>query len=394
MKRFIFFTLVFWSINRLPSLWARGSQQDASGSLTLWVYDSGRVEVLARLGQQFEQQYGVPVNVSLVDLGEIRNQLLLGGAEAADMAIIPHDNLGALVENDAVLEIELGAKHSEFRPSSIEGFTYNGALYGFPLAAENIGFFINPAMVQNAPKTWDEVYQVGKALVENGQADYIMGFPDATYNVFPVYTSFGGYVFGKDNRGWDAADLGINQKGFVNGLSWLTKLVDQGLAPQVVDWDGAHVLFESGKAPFIATGPWSLNRFQSAGIKYKIVEFPSGAAPFLGVQGIVVSAASPNALLAQSFLVEFLAADGPMTEIFLAEQRPSAWKSVFEQYNEGDMAGFNAAGRNAVPMPSIPEMGYVWDAWVNAAALAFSGEMSPQEALDNAANQVKTQIAR
>ena len=313
------------------------------------------------------------------------------------LAIIPHDNLGALVENDAVLEIDLGDNRDDFLPASIEGFTYNGTLYGFPLAVENIGFFSNPDLVERLPETWDEVHATGKVLVENGRADYIIGFPDATYNVFPVYTSFGGYIFGKTNAGLDADDLGINREGFIEGLSWLTRLVQEGLAPQlpqVVDWDGAHVLFETGSAPFITTGPWALNRFKSAGVPYRIGEFPSGGAPFLGVQGIVVSSASPNALLAQSFLAEFLAREASMTEIFSAEQRPSAWRSVSERYNDGDMASFNAAGRNAAPMPSIPEMGYVWDAWVNAAALAFSGEMTPQEALDNVVNQVQTQIGQ
>jgi arabinogalactan oligomer/maltooligosaccharide transport system substrate-binding protein len=82
-----------------------------------------------------------------------------------------------------------------------------------------------------------------------------------------------------------------------------------------------------------------------------------------------------------------------MQAIFDAEKRPSAWKSIFENSGNPDVSGFNKAGSNAIPMPSIPEMGFVWDAWVNAAALAFSGELTPKEALDNAVNQIKTQIA-
>ena len=35
-------------------------------------------------------------------------------------------------------------------------------------------------------------------------------------------------------------------------------------------------------------------------------------------------------------------------------------------------------------MPSIPAMGFVWDAWVNAGALVAQGELTPQEALDGA----------
>ncbi|MBN2617272.1 MAG: maltose ABC transporter substrate-binding protein [Spirochaetales bacterium] len=367
-----------------------------SKKLTLWVYDSGRVEVLTEVGKKFEEEYGVAVEVALVDLSQIRTQMLLasGGAEAADLAIIPHDNLGGLVSNDAVLEIDLGSKKDKYLQSAIDGFTYNGKLYGLPLAVENIGFFYNKDMVKTAPKTWDEVYAVGSKLVKDGKAEYIMGYPDATYNIFPVYTANGGYIFGKDTNGVpNAKDIGLNKAGFVKGLEWLTKLVKEGYAPEVVDWDGAHVLFESGKAPFISTGPWALNRFKEAGVNYEIAPFPDNGAPFLGVQGVIVSSASKNALLAATFATEYLATEETMMKLFDAEKRPSAWKTIFENSGDKDALGFNAAGSKAVPMPSIPEMGFVWDAWVNAAALSFSGELTSQDALNNAVVQIETQIA-
>ena len=64
-------------------------------SLTLWVYDDGRLEVLTQLGEEFEAEYGVGLTVEVVDLSEIRNAMTLGAAsgEGPDMIIIPHDNL-------------------------------------------------------------------------------------------------------------------------------------------------------------------------------------------------------------------------------------------------------------------------------------------------------------
>jgi maltose-binding protein MalE len=57
---------------------------------------NGRLEVLKQLGEKFQQEYGVSLAVEVVDLGEIKKQIQLG--ESADLAIIPHDNLGPLVE--------------------------------------------------------------------------------------------------------------------------------------------------------------------------------------------------------------------------------------------------------------------------------------------------------
>ena len=378
---------------------AGGAAGKSGEKLSLWIYDNGRIGALTEMGKKFEAEYGIPVEVSLVDLGQIRNQFLLasGGAECADLAIIPHDNLGPLVENGAVMEINLGAKRGSFLEPSLEGFTYNGKLYGVPLSVENIGFFYNTQMVPVPPETWDDAAAITEALIREGKAEFMFGLPDAHYNVYPVYDSFGGALFGKKADGsLDGKQILIAEPGFIAGLEFLTNQVRRKLIPQTVDWDTAHVLFESGKAPFALTGPWALNRFKTAGVPYAIGKFPAakkgGPAgnPFLGVQGLVISAAGQRRLLAQSFAVDFIASEENMMALFRAEQRPSAWKDIFENTGDSDTGGFNAAGVNAVPMPSIPEMGYVWDAWTAAAALAFSGEKSPADALRNAKAQIES----
>lgn len=379
-----------------------GAFAQAKTPLKLWVYDNTRVEVLTKIGKDFEAKYKIPVEVSMVDLSQIRNQFLLatGGADAADVAIIPHDNLGALVENGAVLTVNLGAKAGQYLQPAIDGFKYNGKMYGLPLSVENIGFFRNTKLVPKAPETWDEMIAIGKKLIADGKAQVIMGFPDATYNVFPVYTSFGGTIFNKKADGsLDPANVAVAGDGMTKGLALMTDLVKQKLVPATIDWDGAHVLFESGKAPFIFTGPWALNRFKTAGVSYEISAFPSATkggkagAPFLGVQGMIVSAASKQSALATAFLTEFIASEKYMKALFEADQRPSAWKTVAALAKDKDSLGFAAAGTAAIPMPAIPAMGYVWDAWVNAAALSFSGELTPAAALANAKKQIDTQVA-
>jgi len=387
----------------LTMLFAASCQKKKTGAagekLTLWVYDEGRISVLTELGKKFEAEYGVAVEVSMVDLGQVRNQFLLasGGAECADIAIIPHDNLGPMVENGAIIEINLGGKRSSFLEPSLEGFTYNGKVYGLPMAVENVGFFYNPELVPTPPETWDEAVAITENLKRQGKVEFMFGCPDATYNVYPVYDSFGGAIFGrKSDGGLDGKQILMADPGFVAGLEFLTNQVKRGLIPQTVDWDGAHVLFESGKAPFCLTGPWALTRIQTSGVPYAVTKFPGATKgtpgnPFLGVQGMIISSASPRRLLAHEFAVDFFATEANYKAVFDAEQRPSAWKSIFDSAGDADTKGFNAAGVNAVPMPSIPEMGYVWDAWVAAAALAFSGERTPVEALRTAKSQIESQ---
>lgn len=377
------------------------SSQAKSAPLKIWVYDKGRIDTLTAIGKDFEAKYKIPVEVSLVDLSQIRTQFLLagGGADCADIAIIPHDNLGGLVVNGAVAEVNLGAKKSNYLAPAIEGFMYNGKMYGLPLSVENIGFFRNTTLVPKAPATWDEMIKVGADLIKAGKATAILGFPDATYNSFPIFTSFGGAIFGKKADGsTDAGNLVIANAGMVKGLELMTKMVKDKQASGTIDWDGAHVLFESGKAPFIMTGPWALDRFKTAGVPYEITAFPAATKggkpgqPFLGVQGMIVSSASKQLVLAKAFLTEFIALEKNMRAIRDADGRPSAWASISAATKDKDTLGFAAAGKEAIPMPSVPEMGYVWDAWVAAGASAFSGAATPKVALENAKAQIETQI--
>lgn len=370
--------------------------------LKLWVYDKTRIDVLTQIGKDFEAKYKIPVEVSMVDLAQIKSQFALasGGDDTADLAIIPHDNLGPLVENGAVLEVKLGAKASNLLQPSIDGFKYNGKLYGLPLSVENIGFFRNTDMVPTAPATWDDVVATGKKLMAAGKATHIMGFPDTGYNIFPMYTAFGGDIFGKKADGsLDAKNVQLANAGMVKGLTLVVQMVKDKQAPGTIDWDGAHVLFESGKAPFILTGPWAIDRFKKSGVKYAISAFPAATkggaagAPFLGVQGLIVSAASKQSALAMAFATEFLASEKNMAALYKADSRPSAWKSVSAMAKDSDSIGFAAAGANAIPMPSIPAMGYVWDAWKAAGDLAISGEKTPTEALVAAKKQVDTQVS-
>jgi arabinogalactan oligomer/maltooligosaccharide transport system substrate-binding protein len=321
-------------------------------------------------------------------------------APPPDLFIIPHDNIGVLVESGVVATIDLGDKVDMFLPNALEGFTYNGELYGVPYALENDACFRNVDLVPDMPATWDEVAAIGKELVDSGQVEYAMAFPDLGYNYFPVYTAYGGYIFGRDETGsYTADDVGMDSEGMIAGAQWAYDLIRDGYASENLDWEAAHVMFENGQAPFIITGPWAVGRFKDIGIPYAISACPAAeadgepGAPFIGVQGFMVNANSENVLLAQTYLTEFIATENAMQYMYDNDPRPSAWLSIFEATEDPDMAGFAQAGANGQPMPAIPAMGTVWDAWDNAGILMAQGELDPTQALSDAATQIRNQIA-
>jgi maltose-binding protein MalE len=278
----------------------------------------------------------------------------------------------------------------------LEAFTYtDGILYGLPYASENLGFFYNTELVPAPPATWDEVLEIGRTLQGEGQVEYAIAVSTGPlYNALPIQTAFGGYIFGVDENGaWNADDVGLDSEGEIAAVTWMTTAVAEGLMPETFDYETAHSLFETGQIPFLMAGPWALDRIRASGVPYAVAEsFPDNGAPFLGVQGFMINPFSENVLLAQTFLTEFVATEELMQLLYETGLRPSAFKPVLETTDDPDLKAMGLAGANAMPMPNIPEMGSVWSAADNGITLAVTGEQTPEEAMTDAAEQVRALI--
>jgi maltose-binding protein MalE len=151
------------------------------------------------------------------------------------------------------------------------------------------------------------------------------------------------------------------------------------------------VLFETGKAACMITGPWALERFDNAGVNYTINAFPGetqDASPFVGVQGFMINSFSPNKVLAQSFLTDYVATTPVMEALYLAGDRPPAFLPA-EGVMDDNAKAFAAIVPSAHPMPAIPAMNAVWDAWGTAITTVFQQSATPADAAATAAQQVR-----
>jgi arabinogalactan oligomer / maltooligosaccharide transport system substrate-binding protein len=372
---------------------------EPSATLRIWADDT-RTPILLGLADQFLADYNVQLVVE--DLGivqDIRAQVLIAvpAGEGPDIFIGPHDVLGGYVDSGLVAPLDLGAKADLFVPSTLEAFTYtDGKLYGVPYATENPGFFYNTDLVSEPPTTWDQVLEIGRSLKAEGKVEYAIAIAgDPGYNSFPIQSAFGGYIFGKDESGaLNAGDIGLGSEGEIAAVTWMRKAVEEGLMPETTDQETTYALFETGKIPFIMTGPWRLENIRAAGVPYAVAPFfPDEGAPLLGVQGFMVNPFSENILLAQTFLTEYIATEEMMTTLYEAGNRPSAFKSVLATMDDPDLVAMGQAGVNAIPMPNIPEMGSVWGAWNAGITIAITGGETPEKAMTDAAKQISDLIS-
>ncbi len=370
--------------------------EDTGAKLVVWADDT-RSAILSELAADFKAQYGVTLVVE--EVANIRDQFTIAApaGEGPDITLVPHDQAGSMVASGLLAPIDLGPKASLFEPKALEAFTFDGELYGMPYATENLGFFYNTELVPTPPKTWEELYQIGKQLQAEGKVTYGLSVSGTTYDIYPLQTAFGGYIFGKDSAGnWNPNDLGLDSPGMIAAVQWLQDRVLEGFISDSTDWDTAHVLFETGETPFIMAGPWALERIRKSGVPYAITNFPAGPAgegiPFSGVQGFIINAFSKNVLLAEAFLTEFVATEDVMRKLYIAGNRPSAFTPVLETSEDPDLQALGEAGANASPMPAIPEMGSVWGSWNDGVVLAMQNQQSAAESMANAAAQVRAII--
>ena len=366
---------------------------EPAGTLTIWADDT-RAPILQDLADEVLAAYNVELIVELKSAIRDDFQVAAPLGEGPDIIVIAHDQAGTLVSNGLLAPVDLGDKSADFAPKALEACTFDGVLYCMPYATENLAFFYNTDLVETAPTTWDEVITMGQALKDEGKVDYAMAVTGTTYDVYPLDTALGGYIFGKDDAGnWNPQDLGVDSEGMIAATQWLADNVANGNLPADWDWANNHALFETGKAPFIMAGPWALDRIRESGVKYAITNFPDGGYPFAGTQGFFINAQSPNVLLAQAFLNEFIASEDTQLALYDAGKRPPAYLPALAKVEDPDIAAFAAAGENAAMMPAIPEMGSVWGSWNDGVVLARDGKQDAETAMTEAATKIRNLIA-
>ena len=355
--------------------------------------------------KKFEEKYGIKVELKEIPMLDQQEKLRLDGPakKGPDVITTPHDRIGPLAIEGLIAPIKVSDDVTKlYTESSINALTYDGKLYGLPKSTETPVFIYNKKQMPEAPESLEDVLAFSKGDKGGAQYGFLANWTDF-YFANGVLSGYGSYVFKDDNGTLDPKDLGLSNKGAVEGLDYITSWYKDGLFPKGIIGEKAGQtidgLFQEGKVASVMNGPWSFQGYKDAGIDIGVAPMPKlpngeDVKTFIGVKGYNVSQFSPNQEWAAK-LVEFITNEENAKTRFEKTAEIPPIVSLMEDPIIADNEAAKAVAvqsERGVPMPNIPEMAEVWAPAANALQLSATGKSEPKAALESAVKTIGQNI--
>lgn len=379
-----------------------GASGGSEGRLVIWA-DEEKAPALEPSAMAWGEENGIEVVVEVVPGDELQTNFITANqaGNGPDLTMGAHDWIGNLVQNGSISPVQLPADVGDtIAPIGIEAVTYDGQTYGVPYAVETLALFANHDLTDTpTPGTFEELISAAEA----GGAENILSLPIGEegdpYHMQPIYTSAGGYLFGKDAEGnLDPADMGVGKEGSLAAADKIAELGEQGVLKNSITGDNSISLFTEGKSAYLISGPWALADVRNAGFEFTVSAIPGfegmeDAAPFAGVNSFYVASNAANAGFAQQFMTDVASSPDVAKAMYEANPLPPVNLELREEIASTDehVMIFAEAAEAADPMPAIPAMSAIWGPLGIAQANIVGGD-DPHPAMEAAGEEITTAI--
>ncbi len=358
---------------------------------------------------KFEEEHDVTVKIVEKPYAKQIEDLRLDGPAGTgpDVLTMAGDQIGTAVTEGLIKDLNIADDvTSIYTDAAMQSQTIDGKIYGLPKAVETTILYYNKDLIseEELPETLEDWYEYSKEVTDGKKFGFLALF-DQIYYAQSVMGGYEGYIFGTDESGnYDPTDIGINSDGAKEGAKLIEKFYQDKLFPAgIVGEQGINVLeslFTEGKAAAIISGPWNLEPFTKAGIDYGVTKLPAlsngeNMSAFVGVKSYNVSSYSKNAELAQE-LVTFLSNEENSRTRYEITQEVPAVQALADDPVVTESPAAQAVAEQSIfseLTPNIPEMNEVWTPVDAALQTIATGKAKPEEALDQAAETIKGQIA-
>jgi maltose/maltodextrin transport system substrate-binding protein len=376
------------------------AQAQSPSRLLVWINGDKGYNGLQQVGDAFTAVSGVPVVVQHPEGAPDKFQAAAAAGKGPDIFCWPHDRVGEWAKSGLITPLRPPRRiRAEIEDSAWEAFTWNGQVWGYPIAIEAVGLIYNRALVQRPPESFEQVIELDRRLraESNGRRSAILWAYNQSFFSWPILAGPGGYVFGRDARGeLDPMDVGVNHPGALLGAQMLERLIREGHMPQGARYAEMEAAFNQGQVAMMISGPWAWDNARRSGIDFGVAPIPSVAGhpskPFVGVLGCMISSPSRYKDIAREFIeqhllqvesLKIISADVPLGT-------PANKRYFAELSEDPHIVATMANARAGEAIPNIPEMQRFFPAMDAALEAITNGRQAPKAALDGAAARMRS----
>ena len=237
---------------------------------------------------QFEADNpGVTVNAEPVPWGtcQDKTKTLAAAGDAPGLAYMGSRELALLAQNGLILPVTLSDEAiAAYQPGVLATVSNGGKYWGIPHAFSTKALYMNCDVIEaagqtcTAPATWDDLYNLAKAvkdaLGDQGVAGYGLAakdFDNTEHQFLNFLYSDGGSVINADT-----GEITLDSAATRETLAFYGKLAtvsEEG--PTAWERDSLKDLFNDGKIAMYVNGPWGRGQHNES-INQKIVPVPHG----------------------------------------------------------------------------------------------------------------------
>ena len=356
--------------------------QSRNAELTVWAAEMDKEMITAMVDEFTAENTNVSgVTVGVVEDDKTRENFEEDPGSAADVICIPHDQLGALVEEDGLAEITdskyLDQIGGNTMPSVMAG-QISGKQYGFPSSFETHMLFYDKSIISDeAAKTLEGILA---SPVPSGGYLFAMDFGNAYFSANWFFT-YGCRLFGEN--GEDSTFLDFDSE---NGVAAMTFLIEHRDSFENLNGDDAIEMFREHKLGSFIGGPWNAAAVTEA-LKgnYGCAMLPSvdgkPMKSFAGFKLYCVNVNTNNEGASMDLAAWLTNTENQKTRFHVRNLIPVSVSLA----DDADVAASTTAkavmaqGPNSIAMPSIPEMSNFWEPTGNFTLACFNGEIPVSE---------------
>ncbi|MBB3595746.1 multiple sugar transport system substrate-binding protein [Rhizobium sp. BK529] len=376
--------------------------------LTLWSLDKD-TQPAPNLVKEFNDQHnGITIEYRLIQFDDVVTEAMRAYATGQAPDIIAVDNpehalfssRGAFLDLTDMIKNSKVIKPENYFPGPLKSVEWDGKYFGVPKATNTIALYYNKDMFKakgldpnKPPQTWDELVEDARKLTDPAKNVYGLAFSakaneEGTFQFLP-WAQMGGGSYEH-----------INADGAVKALEIWKTIMDEKLAsPDTLtrgQWDSTGT-FNSGNAAMAISGPWELDRMvQEAKFDWGVTLLPvpkEGAerSSAMGDFNWAIFSTSKHPAEAFKALEYFASQDDKMFKNFgqLPARSDISIPETGQPLKDAALKVFLEQLKYAKPRGPHPQWPKISKAIQDAIQAALTGQMSPKDALDQAADKIK-----